>query len=164
MPRAKKYYIYVSQDGKERLAGTTTNTKFLVTGLTNKDSKSTHEATFYVKALVDGKLTPLKRPAKRWTRGGIKPTVTPSSGKTVIKWTKYTENKGTATKYKVILVDANFKQIDCRETTNLSFTWKGLKKGWKYGFCVVPYVNGEYIPFGLTHADDKANVVMFTAR
>ncbi len=164
VPRAKKYYIYVSQDGKERLAGTTTNTKFLVTGLTNKDSKSTHEATFYVKALVDGKLTPLKRPAKRWTRGGIKPTVTPSSGKTVIKWTKYTENKGTAAKYKVILVDEYFKQIDCRETTNLSFTWKGLKKGWKYGFCVVPYVNGEYIPFGLTHADDKANVVMFTAR
>ena len=83
-----------------------------------------------------------------------------------LKWSKYTDCKASATKYKVVLVDANYKQIDTRETTNLAFTWKDkrLVKGKKYGFYVVPYVNGEYIPFGLSHAEDKANVVMFTAK
>ncbi len=165
VPRATKYYIYVTQDGvKDKLRGTTTATKFLVTGLTNKDNASYHEAEFYVKALVDGKLTPLKRPAKRWTRAGMKPGITLSSGQAVLKWSKYTDCKASASKYKVVLVDANYKTISSRETNNLSFTWKGLKKGTKYGFYVVPYVNGEYIPFGLSHAEDKANVVMFTAK
>ena len=163
VPRATKYYIYYKQkgDSKDTLAGTTTNTKFLVTGIKNNVSTE-----FYVKALVDGKLTPLKRPATRTTRAGMKPTITVTAGQAALKWTKYTDSKASATKYKVIFVDANYKQIASRETTNLSFTWKSsaLKKGTKYGFYVVPYVNGEYIPFGLSYAEDKANVVMFTAK
>ncbi len=145
----------------DTLAGTTTATKFLVTKLKNNVSTE-----FYVKALVDGKLTPLKRPATRTTRAGMKPTITVSAGQAALKWSKYTDCKASATKYKVVLVNANYKQIDYRETANLAFTWKSstLKKGTKYGFYVVPYVNGEYIPFGLSHAEDKANVVMFTAK
>ncbi|MBQ3919310.1 MAG: BspA family leucine-rich repeat surface protein, partial [Oscillospiraceae bacterium] len=163
VPRATKYYIYYRQSGQttDTLAGTTTATKFLVTKLKNNVSTE-----FYVKALVDGKLTPLKRPATRTTRAGMKPTITATAGQAALKWSKYTDCKASATKYKVVLVDANYKQIDTRETTNLAFTWKSstLKKGTKYGFYVVPYVNGEYIPFGLSHAEDKANVVMFTAK
>ncbi len=163
VPRATKYYIYYKQKGdtKDTLAGTTTATKFLVTKLKNNVSTE-----FYVKALVDGKLTPLKRPATRTTRAGMKPTVTATAGQAALKWTKYTDCKASATKYKVVFVDANYKQIDTRETANLAFTWKDkrLVKGNKYGFYVVPYVNGEYIPFGLSHAEDKANVVMFTAK
>ncbi len=163
VPRATKYYVYYRQAGdtKDTLAGTTTSTKFLVTKLKNNVSTE-----FYVKALVDGKLTPLKRPATRTTRAGMKPTVTVTSGQAALKWTKYTDCKASATKYKVVLVDSSYKQIDSRETSNLAFTWKSsaLKKGVKYGFYVVPYVNGEYIPFGLSHTEDKANVVMFTAK
>ncbi len=158
VPRATKYYIYVIQNDEEYLKGTTTNVKYLVTGLENDTP-----ATFYVKALVDGKLTDRKRTATRTTRDGIKPALDISAGQCVISWNKYTDTNGTATKYKVVLVDENYKQIDFRETTNLKFTWKGLTTGTKYGFYVVPYVNDEYIPFGLSHADDKANVVMFTA-
>ncbi len=163
VPRATKYYIYYRQSGQttDTLAGTTTAIKFLVTKLKNNVSTE-----FYVKALVDGKLTPLKRPATRTTRAGMKPTITVSAGQAALKWSKYTDCKASATKYKVVLVNANYKQIDFRETTNLAFTWKSstLKKGTKYGFYVVPYVNGEYIPFGLSHAEDKANVVFFTAK
>ncbi len=161
VPRATRYYIYKTVDGKDSLVGTTTATKYLATGLTNGKA-----STFYVKALVDGKLTPLKRPATRTTRAGMKPTITVTAGQAALKWSKYTDCKATATKYKVVFVDANYKQIASRETTNLSFTWKSsaLKKGTKYGFYVVPYVNGEYIPFGLSYAEDKANVVMFTAK
>ena len=161
VPRAKKYYIYVTQDGKERLAGTTAAEKFLVTGLANG---SEHNAVFYGTALVDGKLTPLKRPASRWTRDGMKPALALSSGQCVLSWSKYTDCKASAEKYRVVLVDADYKTIASRETANLAFTWKGLKQDVRYGFYVVPYVNGEYIPFGLSHAEDKANVVMFTAK
>ncbi len=161
VPRATRYYIYKSADGKDTLMGTTTATKFLATGLTNGKA-----ATFYVKALVDGKLTPLKRPATRITRAGMKPALTVTSGQCALKWSKYSDSKASATKYKVVFVDANYKTIDYREAANLSFTWKDkrLVKGRKYGFYVVPYVNGEYIPFGLSYAEDKANVVMFTAK
>ncbi len=163
IPRATKYYIYYKQKGdtKDTLAGTTTANKFLVTKLKNNVSTE-----FYVKALVDGKLTPLKRPATRTTRAGMKPTITVTAGQAALKWSKYTDCKASATKYKIVFVDANYKQIDTRETSNLAFNWKDkrLVKGKKYGFYVVPYVNGEYIPFGLSHAEDKANVVMFTAK
>ena len=161
MPRATKYYIYKIVDGKETRVAITNKTKYLVTGLTN--GKKT---TFYVKALVDGKLTPLKRKATRATRAGMKPRVTASSNKATLKWSVYKDGNGTAAMYKVFLVDEKYNKIDFRETKNLSFTWsdKRLVKGKKYGFYVVPYVNGEYIPFGLSHSEDKANVVMFTAR
>ncbi len=161
VPRAKKYYIYKSVDNVETLIGQTTATKYLATGLTNGKA-----ATFYVKALVDGKLTPLKRKATRTTRAGMKPALTVTSGQCVLKWSKYTDSKASATGYKVVFVDENYKTIAYRETSNLSFTWKDkrLVKGKRYGFYVVPYVNGEYIPFGLSHAEDKANVVMFTAK
>ncbi|MCR5806951.1 MAG: BspA family leucine-rich repeat surface protein, partial [Oscillospiraceae bacterium] len=160
VPRATKYYIYyVPKGGSEKLAGTTTNTKFLVTGLKNGVATE-----FYVKALVDGKLTPLKRPATRTTRGGIKPTVTSSSGNVSVSWSKYTDCKASAAKYKINLVDSSYNSLGYVETEGLGITIKDLPRGVKLGVYVVPYVNGEYIPFGLSHADDKANVVMFTVK
>ncbi|MBQ3920087.1 MAG: fibronectin type III domain-containing protein, partial [Oscillospiraceae bacterium] len=162
VPRATKYYIYYRQKGqtKDTLAGTTTQPKFLVTGLANNTPTE-----FYVKALVDGKLTPLKRPATRSTKNGLKPTVSAmTGGKATVKWSKYSDQNGAATKYQVVLVDANNKIINTRDYATTETVWTGLTKGTKYGFYVVPYVNGEYIPFGRSYAEDKANIVFFTAK
>ncbi len=150
---ATSYRVYVIQDGVERCAGTTTANKMLVTGM-----KNGVRAYYYVKAVVGGKLTTQKNKAYSTPRNGVKPTVTKSSGTASIKWAKYSG----ATKYKVVQVDANRKKIAERTTAGTAFDWKGLAKGKKYGFYIQPYVGDEYIPFGLSYAEDQANIVYIT--
>ena len=87
-----------------------------------------------------------------------------TGGKATVKWSKYSDQNGAATKYQVVLVDANNKIINTRDYATTETVWTGLAKGTKYGFYVVPYVNGEYIPFGRSYAEDKANIVFFTAK
>ncbi len=57
-------------------------------------------------------------------------------------------------RYTIGHMDILLENEDTRETADLSFTWKDkrLDKGRKYGFYAVPYVNGEYMPIGLSHA------------
>ena len=153
IPNATSYRVYVEQNGIRR-EFKTTQTKFLVTGMTNGV-----KANYYVKAVV-GKLTTQKNTAYSTPRNGVKPKLTVTSGKCHIAWNKYTG----ATQYKVVMVDENNKILAERVTKGTAFDWNGLKKGMKRGFYIVPFVNGDYIPFGRSYAEDKANIVHFTAK
>ncbi len=153
IPNATSYRVYVEQNGIRR-EFRTTQTKFLVTGMTNGV-----KANYYVKAVV-GKLTTQKNTAYSTPRNGVKPKLTVTSGKCHIAWNKYTG----ATQYKVVMVDENNRILAERVTKGTAFDWNGLKKGMKRGFYIVPYVNGDYIPFGRSYAEDKANIVHFTAK
>ena len=155
MSGATSYRVYVIQNGKERLAGSTTKTKFLVTDMNNGV-----KANYYVKAVVNGKLTNIKNIAYSTPRNGVKPKVVPSAGKASITWTKY----NGATQYKVVAVDQNNKILAERVTKGTAFTWNGLTKGRDYGFYIVPYVGNDYIPFGRSYAEDRANITHFTAK
>ncbi len=153
IPNATSYRVYVEQNGTRR-EFRTTQTKFLVTGMTNGV-----KANYYVKTVV-GKLTTQKNTAYSTPRNGVKPKLTVTSGKCHIAWNKYTG----AAQYKVVMVDENNKILAERVTRGTAFDWNGLKKGMKRGFYIVPYVNGDYIPFGRSYAEDKANIVHFTAK
>ncbi len=155
MDNAKNYRIYVIQNGEERLAGASSNCKFLVTDMTNDV-----RAYYYVKAVVDGKLTMQKNMAYSTPRAGVKPQVLSSSTTAFIRWDKYPH----ADKYKVIQVDANGRKLDERVTAGTSFEWRGLKKNKVYGFAIQPYVFGDYIPFGLSYPEDQANITYTTKK
>ena len=152
---ATSYRVYVIQNNKELLAGSTTKTKFLVTNMSNGV-----KANYYVKAVVNGKLSTEKNIAYSTPRNGIKPSISLTSGKAAIKWTKY----AGATQYKVVQVDKNNKILAERVTKGTAFDWMGLQKGREYGFYIVPFVNGDYIPFGRSYAEDRANIVHITAK
>lgn len=152
---ATSYRVYVIQNGKERLAGATEDNKFLITDMTNYV-----KAEYYVKAAVNGRLTSEKNKAYSTPRNGVKPTVTPAANNVSLKWSAY----NGATQYKVVLVDNNNKVISNRVTKGTAFNWKGLPKGGKYGFYIQPYVGKDYIPFGRSYAEDRANIVHFTAK
>ena len=155
MTGATSYRVYVVQNGKERLAGTTKQTKFLVTGMTNGV-----RANYYVKAVINGRLSTAKNIAYSTPRNGVKPRLSVSSNRCVISWNKY---QG-ATKYKIVAVDSNKKILAERVTTKTTFDWRGFAKGKKYGFYIVPFVGNDYIPFGRSYAEDQANISFFTAK
>ena len=155
MTGATSYRVYVVQNGKERLAGTTKQTKFLVAGMTNGV-----RANYYVKAVINGRLSTAKNIAYSTPRNGVKPGLSVSSNRCVISWNKY---QG-ATKYKIVAVDPNKKILAERVTTKTTFDWRGFAKGKKYGFYIVPFVGNDYIPFGRSYAEDQANISFFTAK
>lgn len=210
---ATSYRIYVIQNGKERLAGSTTANKFLVTGMTNGV-----KAYYYVKALVNGKLTTQKYTAYSTPRDGIYPITSQGGRMGQVYWYPYTGS----TKYQIVVVDkkrniiltsyiptaslsydnpngilgavitiTNYDQFSYSERRgyylNLTlasvYDYKNGQHGFRndkciascyisasndyldlgnYGIYIVPYVNGELIPFGRSHADDQEYIAYFT--
>ena len=149
MTGATSYRVYVVQNGKERLAGTTKQTKFLVTGMTNGV-----RAYYYVKATVNGRLTTQKYQAYSTPRYPVNPNISINDNDAYLSWSRYSG----ATKYKIHVVDRNYNLLATRETRGTSFNWYNLGRGQTYSFYVVPYVNGEYIPFGRSHSDDRSYI------
>ena len=146
---ATSYSVYVIQGGRERRAGVTKNNKFLVTGMTNGV-----RAYYYVKATVNGRLTTQKYQAYSTPRYPVNPNIYVTDNDAHLSWSRYSG----ATKYKIHVVDRNYNLLATRETRGTSFNWYNLGRGQTYGFYVVPYVNGEYIPFGRSHSDDRSYI------
>lgn len=148
VPGAESYRIYTVENGKNVFRREVTACGANISGLRNNT-----EYTFFVKAVKEKKHSPEFIYAKCTPRDfGIKPKLAyTGKGTFTVNWTAY---RG-ADQYRVVCINPDGSVRGTRDTAKLSFKWMGLKEGNRYGFYVLPRVNGAFPLFVRSAAEDK---------
>ncbi|MGN1340724.1 MAG: choice-of-anchor J domain-containing protein, partial [Oscillospiraceae bacterium] len=138
---ATKYAVYSYIDGKFYAVGTTTETTYTVTGLTNGTKTG-----FLVRACIDGVWTSYTSDYIVYATpvASTKPivTATPGDGKVTLSW----KSPAGASKFAVYTyIDGKYYAKGT--TTETTYTVDGLTNGTKTGFLVRAYVDGDWSSF-----------------
>ncbi len=148
---ADSYRIYTVENGQNKFIREVRNCGANIDGLTNG-----RQYKFFVKAVAGGAHSPEFTYATCTPRNFGIPVTLEGTGKGTftVKWKAFSG----ASKYRVVCVDPDGTVRGTRDTAKLEFKWMGLTDGKKYGFYVLPYVNGTFPVFIRTSAADKAYI------